>query len=106
LRIAVTYEDGKIFEHFGKSERFMIYDIEAGKVKIKTLINTNGKRRGALAYILKDIGVDALICGGVGEGAMRALKEAEVRFCSGITGETDEAVERFLKGEIKPDSAL
>ncbi len=32
MRVAVTYENGQIFQHFGHTETFKIYDVEEGKV--------------------------------------------------------------------------
>ena len=100
MRVAVTYENGQIFQHFGHTERFHIYDIENGKVILKTLVNTNGQGHGALAAILKNLGTDALICGGIGGGARRALEEAGIRLYGGVTGSADAAVDALLKGTI------
>ena len=99
-RIAVTYEDGQVFQHFGHTERFKVYDVEDGAVKMATVVNTNGSGHGALADILKKIEVDTLICGGIGGGARRALDEAGIRLYGGVSGGTDEAVSDFLAGRL------
>lgn len=100
MRIAVAYEDGQVFQHFGHTERFKVYDVENGKVTIKTIVNTNGSGHGALADILKKINADILICGGIGGGARRALDEAGIRLYGGVHGSTDEAVEALLNGTL------
>lgn len=100
MRIAVTYENGQIFQHFGHTERFEVYDIENGKVVLKTLVNTNGSGHGALADILKKLGADVLICGGIGGGAKRALDEAGIKLYGGVTGECGAAVEALLAGRL------
>lgn len=100
MRIAVTYENGQVFQHFGHTERFKVYDIEDGKVTVATVVNTNGSGHGALADILKKIGADTLICGGIGGGAVRALAEAGIALCAGVSGDTDKAVESFLSGKL------
>ena len=99
-RIAVTYEDGQVFQHFGHTERFKVYDVEDGAVKMATVVNTNGSGHGALADILKKNEVDTLICGGIGGGARRALDEAGIRLYGGVSGGTDEAVSDFLAGRL------
>ncbi|QEY35522.1 dinitrogenase iron-molybdenum cofactor biosynthesis protein [Caproiciproducens galactitolivorans] len=104
MRIAVAYENGQVFQHFGHTERFKVYDVENGKVSVSTTVNTNGSGHGALADILKKIGVDTLICGGIGGGAKRALAEAGIELYGGVSGDADKAVEQFLSGELEFDS--
>ena len=100
MRIAVTYENGAVFQHFGHTERFKVYDVADGQVGVATTINTNGSGHGALADILKKIGVDTLICGGIGEGARRALGEAGIAIFGGVTGDADRSVEALLSGNL------
>ena len=66
MKIAVTYENGEIFQHFGHTETFKIYDIADGKVVNAEVVDTNGSGHGALAGFLVAHGVDTLICGGIG----------------------------------------
>ncbi|PWJ51894.1 NifB/NifX family molybdenum-iron cluster-binding protein [Faecalicatena contorta] len=100
MRIAVTYENGEVFQHFGHTERFKIYDIEDNKVIVATTVNTNGSGHGALADILKKLNVGTLICGGIGGGAKRALSEANIKLYGGVTGNADEAVEALLAEKL------
>lgn len=100
MRIAVTYEDGQIFQHFGHTESFKIYDEENGAVREEKVVSTNGQGHGALASVLKDLGADVLICGGIGGGAQTALKEAGIRLYAGVSGSCDEAVKQFLDGSL------
>lgn len=100
MRIAVTYEDGKVFQHFGQTERFKVYDIENGAVITATTINTNGNGHGALIGILAALGADTLICGGIGGGAQTGLKDANIKIYGGVTGDADKAVEDFLAGKL------
>lgn len=103
MRIAVTYENGQVFQHFGHTERFKIYDVENGSVGTTYVVNTNGSGHGALADILKKIDVDTLICGGIGAGARRALNEAGIKLYGGASGDADQAVEDLLKGKLSFD---
>lgn len=104
MRIAVTYENGQVFQHFGHTERFKIYDVENNRVITATTVNTNGSGHGALSDILKKIGVDTLICGGIGGGAKRALSEANIKLYGGVSGGADKAVEALLAGKLSFDS--
>jgi len=105
MRIAVTYEDGMIFQHFGHTEQFKIYEVEDGKVVSAQVLDTNGSGHGALAVLLSDNKVDVLICGGIGGGAQVALAEAGIKLYGGVAGEADKAVEALLQNslEFNPD---
>ena len=100
MKIAVTYDNGNIFQHFGKTEFFKVYEIEDNKVISSEVIGSNGTGHGALAGLLADQDVDVLICGGIGGGAQAALEEAGVEMCAGAQGDADQAVEAYLKGEL------
>ena len=100
MKIAVTYDNGNIFQHFGKTEFFKVYEVENDQVVSSEVIGSNGTGHGALAGLLADQGVDVLICGGIGGGAQAALEEAGVTLCAGAQGDTDQAVEAYLKGEL------
>ncbi len=100
MRIAATYQDGNIFQHFGHTERFKIYEVDEGEVKLATVVNTDGSGHGALADILKKLEVKELICGGIGEGARRALQEAGIKLHAGVEGPADEAVQALLAGTL------
>ena len=104
MRIAVTYENGEVFQHFGNAEQFKVYEIEDGRVTMTTTVNTNGSGHGALADILKKLNVDTLICGGIGGGAKRALYEANIKLYGGVSGNADEAVEALLARKLVFDS--
>ena len=96
MRIAVTYENGQIFQHFGHTETFKIYDVEEGKVVHSEVVDTNGNGHGALAGVLKALNADVLICGGIGGGAQTALAAAGIKLFGGVSGDADEAVEAFI----------
>ena len=100
MKIAVTYDDGNVFQHFGRTEFFKVYETEDGKVVSSEVISSNGVGHGALAGVLAEQSVDVLICGGIGEGAQAALKEAGVELCAGAEGNTDQVVDAYLKGEL------
>ena len=100
MKIAVTYDNGNIFQHFGRTESFKVYDVEDNKVVSSEVICSNGVGHGALAGLLADRAVDVLICGGIGGGAQQALSDAGVELVAGAEGDADQAVEAYLKGEL------
>jgi predicted Fe-Mo cluster-binding NifX family protein len=103
MKIAVTYENGLIFQHFGHTEQFKIYDIEDGKIISSEVIDTNGQGHGALAGVLGGAKVDALICGGIGMGAQMALAEAGIKLYGGVQGDADEAAQALAEGRLEYD---
>ena len=105
MKIAVTYDNGEIFQHFGKTESFKVYEVENNKVVSSEVIGSNGTGHGALAGLLAEQGVNVLICGGIGGGAQTALTEAGIELCAGAQGNTDQAVESYLKGELVSSGA-
>ena len=100
LRVAVTYEAGEVFQHFGHTEQIKLYDIEDGEIKESQVISTNGHGHGALAGFLKECGADVLICGGIGMGARNALAEAEIKLCAGVQGDADQAAREFAEDSL------
>ena len=103
MRIAVTYDNGNIFQHFGHTRQFKLYDVEDGKVVRSQVVDTNGQGHGALGGFLAAAGVDALICGGIGGGAQMALAGAGIRLFGGVSGPADQAVEALLAGSLRYD---
>ncbi len=103
MRIAVTYENGEIFQHFGHTEQFKLYDVEEGKVVSEQIVDTDGSGHGALAGFLQAAKADALICGGIGMGAQMALADAGIRLYAGVQGSADAAVKALSEGTLEYD---
>ena len=100
MKIAVTYENGEVFQHFGHTEEFKIYEVEDNQVVSSQIIASNGSGHGALAELLAGRAIDVLICGGIGGGAQAALAEQGIELCAGASGNADEAVAAYLRGEL------
>lgn len=100
MKIAVTYENGEVFQHFGHTEQFKVYEVEDGKVVSSRIMGSGGSGHGALAEVLASQDIDVLICGGIGGGAQSALEEKGIELCAGASGSTDEAVEAYLRHEL------
>ena len=101
MKIAVTYENGEIFQHFGHTEQFKVYEVENGAVVTSQVVDTNGSGHGALAGVLSALNADVLICGGIGGGAQMALAQAGIKLYGGVSGNADAAVAAFLGGKLE-----
>lgn len=106
MRIAVTHENGEIFQHFGHTAEFKIYEINDNKIARTDVIGTGTSGHGALSGMLAAIGVSVLICGGIGAGAQTALGKVGISIYGGVKGNADKAVEAFLEGKLQynPDA--
>ena len=107
MRVAVTYENGEVYQHFGHTEQFKIYVTEEKEILSSEIVDTNGSGHGALAGMLSGQKVDTLIRGGIGQGAKDALAQAGISLYGGVTGGADAAVKAFLEGNLSynPDVA-
>jgi FKBP-type peptidyl-prolyl cis-trans isomerase 2/predicted Fe-Mo cluster-binding NifX family protein len=105
MRIAATYENGNIFQHFGRTEQFKVYDVQEGRIIASEIIGSNGIGHGALAGLLADKAIEVLICGGLGGGALNALTNAGITVVAGAEGDADQAVESYLRGELVSSGA-
>ena len=106
MRIAVTYENGQVFQHFGHTQQFKFYDVGLGQIFHSQVVDTAGSGHGALAGFLRTRQVDVLICGGIGPGAQNALAQAGIKLYGGVSGQADEAVEALLSDRLDYDPAI
>lgn len=100
MKIAATYANGEVFQHFGHTQQFKVYEVEDGKIVASKIIGSNGAGHGALAGLLSQGGIDVLICGGIGGGAINALGQAGIEVYAGAAGSPDAAVEALLAGAL------
>ena len=100
MRVAVTYENGNVFPHFGRTPAFKVYEIEDGKVVSSEVLPTNGTGHGALAGFLQNGSIDVLICGGIGGGAVNAINGAGIRLYAGASGNTDDVIQMLIDGTL------
>lgn len=103
MKIAVTYDNGEVFQHFGHSKEFKVYDVQDGTVQSSEMLTPEGIGHEALAGFLKEHDVNVVICGGLGSGAEKALAEAGIEVCSGVQGDADQAVENYLQGKLESE---
>lgn len=100
MRIAIPYENGQVFQHFGKTQSFKLYDVQEGQIAASAVVGTNGQGHGMLSALLAMYHVDLVICGGIGPGAQMALNDVEIRLIAGIQGQADAAVTAYLAGTL------
>ncbi len=91
---------GLVFQHFGHTEIFKVYETENGTITNTKVVDTQGGGHGALAGMLKELGVEVLICGGIGGGARMALLQAGIEIFGGVSGNADQAVASYLAGNL------
>ena len=101
MKIAVTYQNGLIFQHFGHTQQFKVFEVADNKVLSAAVVDTGSSGHGALAGVLNMLNVDVLICGGIGGGAQMALAQAGIRLFGGVSGDADAAVESLLAGTLE-----
>ncbi len=100
MRIAVTYENGQIFQHFGHTEQFKVYDVENGQITHREVVSTKGSGHGALAGVLQPLKADVLICVGIGRGGQPALGAAGIHLYGGVSGSADDAVQALRANSL------
>lgn len=103
MKIAVTYENGMVFQHFGHTKQFKIYEVDNNQVVSCKIVSTGESGHGALAGLLKENDIDVLICGGIGGGAQNALTQVGIRFFGGVQGSADQAVVAYVCGKLNYD---
>ena len=100
MKVAVTYENGEVFQHFGRTPQFKIYEIDNGEVKAEQVIDTGETGHGALAGFLKDLNVNVMICGGIGGGAIAAMAESGIKVYAGASGKADDVIKSCIAGTL------
>lgn len=100
MKIAVTYENGNVFQHFGHTQAFKIYETDGKQILRSEVVSTDGQGHGALSTFLAERNVEVLLCGGIGGGAQMALKEVGIQLYGGVSGNADDQVQAFLDGAL------
>lgn len=104
MNIAVTYENGRIFQHFGQTKQFKVYEVKEDRILSSSIINPKGSGHGALVQFLQNAGIKMLVCGGIGDGARIQLVECGISLFAGVSGSADEQIMALLKGELHVNS--
>ena len=100
MKLAIPYENGQVFQHFGHSAQFKFYEVENQQILSSEVVPTNGQGHGALVGFLAQHGVDVVLCGGIGPGAQMALMQAGIQLFGGVSGSADDAAAAYLVGKL------
>lgn len=101
LKIAVASENDIVTEHFGYCANFNIYEVENNQIVKSESIPNPGHKRGFLPNFLNDLGVNVIISGGMGGGALEIFNEKGIEVIIGVSGLAKTAVEKYLQGSLK-----
>lgn len=100
MKIAVPYENGQVFQHFGKAAQFKIYEAIDDEIISQEVVDTQGTGHKAMLDLMKEKQINVLICGGVGVAAVGGLLDAGIQILGGAEGSADEQVADFLGGKL------
>ena len=103
MLVAIPYENGEVFQHFGQTEQFALYEIKDGQAGEEKIMSTDGRSHAALADLLILWRVNAVICGDCGMRMIELLQNAQIKVYPGVTGSAKEAAEKLARGSLTPD---
>ncbi len=106
MKIAVACDGKNVTEHFGHCENFSIYDTEGDKITGVETVENPGHRPGFLPNFLADRGVNVVISGGMGGGAIDIFNERNIEVITGASGDARAAAEKYLGGELKSTGSI
>lgn len=105
MKIAVIYENGVVFRHFGHCNAVKLYTFDDGTMLDMRVIELNGNGHESVVKFMSDNGVDTVICGGIGDPAVKMLNDKGIELCAGAQGDADQAVMDYLMGRLNCSSA-
>jgi predicted Fe-Mo cluster-binding NifX family protein len=106
LRVAISTDADFVSAHFGRCPLFTIIDIKDGKVVKKETIDNPGHQPGYIPQFLHQMGVEYIICGGMGMRATGFFDELGIQTIVGVSGRIDEVIEKIKKGTLKGGESL
>lgn len=106
IKIAVASENEKVTEHFGYCTNFNIFEIESDKIVKQYSVGNPGHKPGFLPNYLNQLGINTIISGGMGGGAITIFNEKNICVVIGASGNAKEAVESYLAGTLKSTGSV
>ena len=106
MKIAVASEGKMVTQHFGHCDSFIIFDVENNKIVKNQSVANPGHRPGFLPNFLNDMGVNVIISGGMGGGAIEIFNEKGIEVIIGAVGDAEEAVNKYLQGSLKSTGSV
>ena len=106
MKIAVASEGAKVTEHFWHCDQFLVFEAEDGRIVRQEAVPNPGHRPGFLPNFLADRGVNVIVSGGMGGGAVEIFNERNVEVITGASGDAREAVEQYLAGRLQSTGSI
>ena len=104
MKIAVPMEHDEIYQHFGKTKAFRVYDVDkSGRIIGYQDVPTKGTEHGALPVFLHELDVSVVICGGLGMPMYNGLIGFDMQVYGGVSGDCNTAVQDYLDGNLDYD---
>ena len=105
-KIAIAVDNNQVSAHFGRCPSFAIIELQGKEVSSKEIIPNPGHRTGFLPKFLAEKGVHTIICGGMGRRAIDLFNEKGIKSIVGVSGDIDEVIHKYLKGQLKESDSL
>ena len=106
MKIVISTDSGQVSAHFGRCPEFTLVDIVAGEVKEQTVIPNPGHHPGFLPKYFHDMGVEAIVAGGMGMRAQELFEQLGIEAIPGVAGPIEEAIEKLSAGTLKGGESL
>lgn len=106
MRIALATDGDNVSKHFGHCEAFTVYTVEDKNIVEVETIQNPGHKKGFLPGFLNDHGVNVIISGGMGQGAIELFKENDIEVITGATGDLDDVVKAYIDGELESTGSV
>jgi predicted Fe-Mo cluster-binding NifX family protein len=106
MKIAVASENQTVTEHFGHCENFQIFDVENNQIVKNESIPNPGHKPGFIPNYLHELGINVIISGGMGGGAIDIFNGHNIEVIVGATGPSKVAAEEYLKGNLKSTGSV
>ena len=100
MRVAITYDDGNVFMHYGKTREFIIFEIENNEIKNEFILPCGEYSHHTLADLLSINNVDVLICGGCGGHAIESLEAKNIKIYNGACGDVHNVIKQYINEEL------
>lgn len=106
MKIAIASDNGLVTQHFGHCEDFKIYHIENSQVVKSEIVPNPGHRPGYLPNFLHELGIQVIVSGGMGSGAIEIFQEKGIQVVTGAQGSADEAADLYAQGKLESSGAV
>jgi predicted Fe-Mo cluster-binding NifX family protein len=106
MKIAIASEGEQVTQHFGHCEHFVVYEVENGEVKNKESVKNPGHKPGFLPVFLSERGVNVIVSGGMGGGAIDIFNEKNIEVIIGAQGSCDSLIAKYISGDLESTGSV